>query len=609
MCSVGFAAKYEIDSFSQLPVTVCAECPVGTVCDERGLVFDELAAAVGYWQGGDGTYYRCLLPSQCLGGQGQAVGCAANREGPLCALCKDGYTASSTDGSCEVCKTNGNAVFFTSIVAIFVICVMLFQYYFVLWTSATLLDAARVEDQVIALPSTTLTKEEYDLVRQLRYERYITTDGPPPPKAEVLYKLKILLTFIQILTNLSLSLQINYPQQYLTFVNYFNPANLDFVSFTAADCVSSAINGYFEFYVWLLTPICLIALLVSLYLLPFTICKRGAPESDHKRRRRETYRLIMFTLFLVYPSVCSSVCSIFICKTVEGVHYLVADFSLNCFNEQWNSVSKFAIAAIFVYPIGVPLFFLLNLLRYHFGKMGKSRLQEKGIRAQLGFLYDCYETRVWFFEMIDMAHKLTMTSLVAFFPELVQLAIGMVVLAAYLIILLLLNPYIRTGDDRLHLVAQTELLLLLMAGNCFQKDIVPTDSINWTLTFVLISMVISFMIWWGSSVLNVVKKMIAASKDPCGEKMRQWCRIKSEERLQEQEKSSNPIIGEKYVLDRETVTSARTRIMVSLDGVGDVKDIKFGNKPPPLDTGHKRSRSEAAIRSHDDPLGFGPGTR
>ena len=43
----------------------------------------------------------------------------------------------------------------------------------------------------------------------------------------------------------------------------------------------------------------------------------------------------------------------------------------------------------------------------------------------------------------------------------------MVVCILYFIGLLRVNPWINPGDDQLHMLAQTEIFLLLLAGNVF----------------------------------------------------------------------------------------------------------------------------------------------
>ena len=45
------------------------------------------------------------------------------------------------------------------------------------------------------------------------------------------------------------------------------------------------------------------------------------------------------------------------------------------------------------------------------------------VRAENGFLFDGYDEHNWYHEMIDMLHKLAMTSFVAFFPASIQLQV------------------------------------------------------------------------------------------------------------------------------------------------------------------------------------------
>jgi hypothetical protein len=616
LCNEGFAAKYEINVGTGNTETVCTECPVGAVCDFRGAVWDTLATQVGYWRASQDDYYRCILPSQCSGGpEAGDSQCAEFRTGPLCAICMEGYTASSTDGTCEACETDSNALVFTSIVVVGAMIVMFCQYYFVLWTSKPLLDAAAIEDQLMS-GSCTLTEKAYKVVSHMRYGRFLTTEGPPAPRPEGLYKLKILLTFLQILTNLSLTLQIDYPRVYLEFVNTFNPANLDFVAFTSADCISSAVDYYLELYVWLGLPVFLIGLLVVFFYLP-VFCKKGADSAAKKRRRREFWRLVMFTLFLVFPSLSNKIFSVFVCINVEGVDYLVADFEQYCYDEKWNAVSYVAFGGIAAYPIGIPAFFFYNLYSYRFGKIDrKNRLQEKGVRAQLGFLYDCYETRMWWFELVDMIHKLTMTSLIAFFPWEWQLPMGTVVLLIYLVFLLHFNPYIRKGDDALHLLAQVELILLMMAGNCFKNAIVVDEEMDWVMSIVLITMISLFLGWFCSSVWSIVKKMLQGSNAKFAQKMRKCCRIKDADKKRELT-AENHIIGPQYFYDRQKITSATQRIQMHVPGAnqfafGGMNTSSKSKSPKPesnlkrkqrLAAAHARSKSSAALSMAANPFG------
>jgi hypothetical protein len=60
--------------------------------------------------------------------------------------------------------------------------------------------------------------------------------------------------------------------------------------------------------------------------------------------------------------------------------------------------------------IGMPFIFWMVLRRY------RQRLHEPEVRIQVGFLYEAYQLDAWWFELIDMLHKLAVTSLLAFLP-------------------------------------------------------------------------------------------------------------------------------------------------------------------------------------------------
>lgn len=67
-----------------------------------------------------------------------------------------------------------------------------------------------------------------------------------------------------------------------------------------------------------------------------------------------------------------------------------------------------------------------------------------------------------------MFHKLWLTSLLNFFPIAAQLPLGMVIVCLHTIAILSKEPYVRTTDERLHLLAQVDLFLFMLSGYVFQ---------------------------------------------------------------------------------------------------------------------------------------------
>jgi len=156
--------------------------------------------------------------------------------------------------------------------------------------------------------------------------------------------------------------------------------------------------------------------------------------------------------------VSSTILNVFNCLQVEGKDYLVRDVSVLCYDDQWTSYAACAAIFTLLFPVGIPAFYLYILRRH------RSTLNESATLLQLGFLYEAYTEVNWYWELIDMLHKLLVTSVVSFLPNYMELPGVIILLTLYLCLLLIIHPYIRKGDDRLHLLAQAELLNVSIMG-------------------------------------------------------------------------------------------------------------------------------------------------
>jgi hypothetical protein len=243
-------------------------------------------------------------------------------------------------------------------------------------------------------------------------------------------------------------------------------------------------------------------LLLLLFCVPAYISavRSDNPEANKKGARQQTWKLFYYCLFMLYPSVSSVVVRYYNCKEVMSVYYLVADFSVVCYTPQYIDMAYINIAFVVIYPIGIPLFFLLSLYKY------RKRLDETGTRATLGLLYDGYERDTWWFETLDMTHKLTLTCGVAFVPPEAQLKVAASIAVLYLICILWTKPYIRKSDDRLILLAQMELVLLMLAGDVSKQGEELPEPMNTITGLLLIGLIMSFIGYWFMTTFAVVMK-------------------------------------------------------------------------------------------------------
>jgi len=112
-------------------------------------------------------------------------------------------------------------------------------------------------------------------------------------------------------------------------------------------------------------------------------------------------------------------------------------------------------------------------------------------------------------------HKLILTSVIAFLPFQWQLAVAMIVVCFYASSMYVAKPYLRKSDDRLQLVALTEIILLLMSGNVLNQ--VPYDDImDLVLSILLIGIVILFFAFFMLQgillMYNLIKGCIKARR-------------------------------------------------------------------------------------------------
>ena len=176
------------------------------------------------------------------------------------------------------------------------------------------------------------------------------------------------------------------------------------------------------------------------------------------------WKLFLYGLFLIYPSVSSTVLRHFVCKQINDRSYLWSDLRVQCNTDRWTTFTFVAIALILIYPVGIPVFFFSLL------KINQKDLNENRIRSQLGFLYAGYRLEVWWWEILDCMHKLALTSIIAFAPIEAQLPLGMSIATLFTILLLWFHPFLRAEDDLLQLFAQAEIYLLMLAGYVFYKS-------------------------------------------------------------------------------------------------------------------------------------------
>jgi len=323
----------------------------------------------------------------------------------------------------------------------------------------------------------------------------IASARPPPPPPDFTYKLKMLVTFLQISSALVINLDMQWPPLFKEVISYLGFINFDYFlsQITSAQCFP-VITYYRELLAILLTPLVIAALVIVLYLIPryFEIlCFRHASIQERQRSKMRFWKMTLWTLYLIYPGISFTVLGLYVCRsfqlysstsTTSGyVDLLWNHMNVVCHTPTWNFYALVCIGFIILYPVGIPLLFY-TLMRVNLG-----HLYEPRIRAQIGFLYAGMKQGLWWFELLDCLNKLFLTSLLPFFPTEAQLPLGMCICVLYFMLSIYLNPYIRMSDDLLHQLVLTEILLILVCGWVFYSTSGFSDADNLSVSITLLA--------------------------------------------------------------------------------------------------------------------------
>jgi hypothetical protein len=285
---------------------------------------------------------------------------------------------------------------------------------------------------------------------------------------------------------------------------------LDIVQWTRVGCVVKT-TYMSKHLIVALTPLVVGIIVSSAYLLPKLIPVwiaywRGDEQTKKaqlkfRRAIRKFWKMFLFTLFLIYPQVSSIMVRLYACRTVEGVTYLTSDFRVLCSSSEWFNRALLNIVFVVLYPIGILYLFTMILHE------NRDRLNSPECLIQFGFLYGAFNRDVWWFELVDMTHKLFMTSILALFPNTVVLQIGLAVLILHAIGLLLMNPYSRKGDDRLHLFVQVILFNMLLCGYVYKNAVTTDAATDKANTVILIFMTIAVVAYVLVQIFQVARKL------------------------------------------------------------------------------------------------------
>lgn len=428
-------------------------------CKESGLRIQSLQNEDGYWRQNElsTNFYKCrekdYCPMNCI--INSTIICKEYHTGILCNFCIDNF-AKNNDGECEMCKDNDSRIvsgMFTLFISLYIFIIIL-----------SLLLGNKYLNKLTDIDNNEEESEEEEEEEGEDADDLLDAKGySNDVSSQLLQKLKIMITYLQINTILSVNLNIKWPKFMTKVMNAVRNINLELFDFIG---LSYRCSVNFDFYHIFIFKMFMIPITFTLTTLTYFGVKywgkmRDKQEDFFKIIENRFIYILVLLVFMLYPSVCNTILQIYKCEEIEGIYYLSEDLSIECYDETYD---KYAIGGGFMvclYILGIPLFFYRKLKYYN----DNNFLSKKEIVYKYGFMYLGYKDNMWWFEILELMRKTILSASIIYLQEsATRIIIGMFVCGMYLLYITYNQPQSKGSDAILSILSATELFLLLFCG-------------------------------------------------------------------------------------------------------------------------------------------------
>ena len=334
-------------------------------------------------------HYACPLPKSCLGGMKSE--CVTGYEGPLCAVCSDGFY--KMVASCQQCPS-------------------------VPWLVAQICVAFIIV-AAIAIP--------------IAMGKNVQNQEGRALSDIVLARLKIIVGFYQVTSGtLDTFSYIQWPGVLMQMIQYANLLQLNLLQIVPINCFSDSIrvNSYTNLAMFagliFTTPL----VVTVVYHLRIVFARKmtdstniGENDSLQSSFKEKCYRAVFLILFIVYPAASAQTFQMLpaachkICVDTDEhscEEYLRSDYTIKCYSKEYNKYVSIAYGML-AFVLGYPLAILLLLWKRRnklTANVADGTKGNKGneLSAGLGFLYENYSENCWFWEVLELVRKVILTS-------------------------------------------------------------------------------------------------------------------------------------------------------------------------------------------------------
>eukprot|EP00937_MAST-01D_sp_MAST-1D-sp2_P004612 g4612.t1 len=263
--------------------------------------------------------------------------------------------------------------------------------------------------------------------------------------------LKITLTFLEMISLMNETFSTRWPDEFRSLASTLRGAFASVEHLSAQACASH-MHRFAALAVWTMGVLAVLAAIYGRH--RWRAAQSGGDAAARSASWKSCIYRIFWVLFFAYPLLSPIVISIFICRTIAGTPYLVADYTVTCDTSTWTLAALWAGLWTVFFVVGFPLA-LLVALRRRDGRVPdfvSAVYRDEGI------------ARYW--EVVDFGKKLFLSTVLLAVPEGTATRLSLAVLASGILLVATVwhKPYHEHAHNRLELAAMSALSLAYFIG-------------------------------------------------------------------------------------------------------------------------------------------------
>jgi hypothetical protein len=408
--------------------------------------------------------FACEIDGACTGDPENP--CAVGYEPPTCALCASGWSRPGFKGPCKKCGGEQMGLAWIILATVAAIGLTVGVLYFIGHFSGA--DA-------LALP--------------------IPGCGKVLTVPLLISFGKIGLSHIQILTTMSCTMEITWPQPFHYLIDMLKVFSMDWLSFLDVGCVAS----YTYYHKFTFSAILLPILLIAVSMVYCVELKRAVLDKSSIIDR--VMKMVLTVIFLVYPVVSQTMFQSFSCYSLDDdEQWLHVDPQISCVDSgfEWFRLT-FGIIGVCAYPLAIPVLTMFVLLRNFKGIMdGGSAF------IRYDFLVADYKPQFFYWDVLDMGRKTVIAGVFIFFNKgsVFQVCLAAISSVGFGVALSWVEPYVMRSANMFRLGSEAALSITVILAVMLKVDL-DREGIDET-TLGLLLTVINIAIPGGTLLLGVM---------------------------------------------------------------------------------------------------------